>query len=107
MNALIEASTKINTSFFSDNGKKIETKTEEISKNEGSLNEVRERLQNSNVAEIASMENKLALLRDEEISLSSAITENRNIEARLESEIKGIETQIDQFAYQSHAASKF
>ena len=107
MNALIEASTKINTSFFSDNGKKIETKIEEISKNEGSLNEVRERLQNSNVAEIASMENKLALLRDEEISLSSAITENRNIEARLESEIKGIETQIDQFTYQSHAASKF
>ena len=39
--------------------------------------------------------------------MSSAITENRNIEARLESEIKGIETQIDQFTYQSHAASKF
>ena len=34
MNTLIEASTKINTSFFSDNGKKIETMTEEISKTE-------------------------------------------------------------------------
>ena len=107
MNTLIEGFATLKTSFFSDTSEKIETKTEEISKTEGSLNEVRERLQNSNISEIASMETKLASLRDEEISLSSARTENRNIEARLEDEIRGYEKQIDQLAYESQAASKF